>query len=74
VQIEILRQQRSDDLEIGLRLINPDPLDCLGAMPLEIFSEGLEEVFAKLVTRALWAPFAGALFYQIANAAATNLE
>jgi hypothetical protein len=46
VEIDVLRQQRGNHLEIGSRALDPDPLDDLRAMPLEIVGRCLDKGFA----------------------------
>jgi hypothetical protein len=63
VEIDVLRQQRGNHLEIGSRALDPDPLDCLGPMPLEIRRQCLDEVLAQLVSRAFRRAISGVIAF-----------
>jgi hypothetical protein len=65
--IQIPRQKRSDDLAIGFRLLDPDPLDCFRAVSLEILSQRLDEGFTELVSGALWATWIAGLGWKVAG-------
>lgn len=72
LDVEFLRQDRGDHLEVLVRLLGPHSLNDASPVLLEVLVHRIDESLAQLVAAALWAPrVAGLKRFEVCQRAST---